>query len=173
MIHSMTAFARTEVVTEAITVSMMVRSLNSRHLDINIRLPTRFMILEERIRGSVTRCLTRGRIDIRVQIQEKGPQSLSFMVDDARAEAYHAALESIRQKFGINTPVSLRELVENGGIIKPVETAPDSKACLPVVDECLETALADLVAMRKTEGAFIEGDFNTRLAFIEEKRTCH
>ena len=88
MIHSMTAFARAEIVTEDISVNMEVRSVNSRHLDVNVRLPARFMALEERIRATLAKRLTRGRIDIRVQIQEKAAESLTFEVDAGRAQAY-------------------------------------------------------------------------------------
>jgi uncharacterized protein (TIGR00255 family) len=168
MIHSMTAFARSEIVTEALTVNMEVRSVNSRHLDMHVRLPSRFLGLEERIRSTLVKQLTRGRIDVRVQIQEKDAASLSFEIDTARATAYHKALDRIRQTFQIDTPISLKTLVDAGGIIKPVELEPDTRACLPVVDECLATAIDALVAMRKTEGEFLARDFKDRLAFIEK-----
>lgn len=169
MIHSMTAYARSEIVTDAITVNMEIRSVNSRHLDLNVRLPSRFLGLEERIRSTLVKHLTRGRIDIRVQIQDKDAESLSFEVDEARAAAYHKALNHLQKAFHIDTPISLKTLVAAGGIIKPVDLEPDPSACLPLVDECLATAIAELIAMRKTEGAFLESDFRTRLAFIEER----
>ncbi len=168
MIHSMTAFARSEIVTEATTVNMEVRSVNSRHLDINVRLPSRFLGLEERIRSTLVKHLTRGRIDIKVQIQDKDAASLAFEIDEARATAYHTALDRIRQTFQIDTPISLKTLVDAGGIIKPVDLEPDPSACLPVVDECLATAIDALIAMRKNEGEFLARDFSGRLAFIEK-----
>jgi len=169
MIHSMTAFARSEIVTEAITVNMEVRSVNSRHLDINVRLPSRFLGLEERIRSTLVKHLARGRIDIKVQIQDKDEASLAFEIDEARATAYHKALDRIRQTFQMDAPISLKTLVDAGGIIKPVELEPDPSVCLPVVEACLETAIDALIAMRKTEGEFLERDFSARLAFIEER----
>ncbi len=169
MIHSMTAFARSEIVTEAITVNMEVRSVNSRHLDTNVRLPSRFLELEERIRSTLVKHLTRGRIDIKVQIQDKDEASLAFEIDEAKAAAYHKALNRLRQVFQIDAPISLKTLVDARGIIKPVDLEPDPSACLPVVDECLATAIDALIAMRKTEGEFLERDFGARLAFIEKR----
>ena len=169
MIHSMTAYARSEIVTETITVNMEVRSVNSRHLDINVRLPSRYLGLEEKIRSVLVQHLTRGRIDIRVQIHDKAAESLSFDVDEDRAAAYCRALDRVRDKFRIDTPISLRTLIDAGGIIKPVELEPDPEACLPVVDRCLATVVADLIAMRKTEGEFLEVDFGDRLAFIGKR----
>ncbi|MCP3953177.1 MAG: YicC family protein, partial [Desulfobacterales bacterium] len=169
MIHSMTAYARSEIVTEAVTVNMEVRSVNSRHLDMHVRLPARFLGLEERIRSTLAKRLARGRIDIRVQIEDKDEKSLAFEIDEARAAAYHKALDRIRQTFRIDTPISLKALVDAGGIIKPVDIEPDPSACLPVVDECLTTAIDALIAMRNTEGEFLERDFSARLAFIEKR----
>jgi uncharacterized protein (TIGR00255 family) len=169
MIHSMTAYARSEIVVDDITVNMEIRSVNSRHLDANIRLPSRYFGLEERIKSTVVQQLTRGRIDIRVHIQDKTEESLAFEIDETRAEAYHNALNLIRKKFNLDQPVSLKMMAGAGGVIKPVEVESDLAACLPVVDECLKGALADLIAMRKTEGEFLEGDFAGRLDFIEKK----
>ena len=169
MIHSMTAYARSEVMKDAITVNMEVRSVNSRHLDVNIRLPSRYFSLEERLKAIVVQKLTRGRIDIRVQIQDKGAESLVFEIDEARAVAYHDALNLIRTKFNIDKQISLRMLADAGGIIKPVELEPDPTACLPLVDECIEAVLTDLIAMRRTEGEFLESDFIARLGFIEQR----
>lgn len=169
MIHSMTAFARAESIADGLTVNMEIRSVNSRHLDLNVRLPSRYLGLEERIRSALVQQLTRGRIDIRVQIQDKAAESLAFEIDEPRALAYHRALDSIREKFNIDTPISLEAIMDAGGIIKPVEREPDLAACQPAVDECLAQALAELVAMRATEGKFLARDFMQRLALVEER----
>jgi uncharacterized protein (TIGR00255 family) len=169
MIHSMTAFARADSITESLAVTIEIRSVNSRHLDLNVRLPSRFLGLEERVRSFLTQQLARGRIDVRVQIQEKDVASLAFEIDEARAAAYHQALDRVRHKFQIEQPITLRALVDAGGIIKSVEHDPDLTVCQPAVDECLATALAELVAMRKTEGEYLERDFKARLSFIEKR----
>lgn len=169
MIHSMTAFARSEIVAEAVTVNMEVRSVNSRHLDINVRLPSRFLALEERIRSTLARHLSRGRIDVRVQILDKGEEGRFFEIDEVKAAAYYQTLNLVRQKFNIEMPVALQTLVDGGGFIRSVELEPDPDACLPVVDECLATAVNALIDMRRTEGRFLARDFSDRLAFIEKR----
>jgi len=169
MIHSMTAFARAESISAGLNVTIEIRSVNSRHLDLNVRLPSRYLGLEERIRSALVQQLTRGRIDIRLQIQDKAAESLAFEIDETRANAYHQALDSIREKFNIDAPISLDAIVDAGGIIKPVEHEPDLAACLPAVDECLAQALAELVAMRAAEGKFLARDFDKRLTFVEKR----
>ncbi len=168
MIHSMTAYGRSEIVTEEITVSLEIRSVNSRHLDINLRLPSRYMELEERIKAAVVKKLNRGRVDIRAQIQPRDLQGLAFEIDEPRAAAYHAALERLRTRFNLEQPVSLNMLSDTTGLIKPVELESDVTAYVPVVDQCLKAALTDLIAMRKTEGEFLARDFRKRLDFIEK-----
>ena len=132
-------------------------------------LQSRYLGLEERIRSALVQQLTRGRIDIRMQIQDKAAESLAFEIDEIRASAYHQALDSIREKFNIDAPISLDAIVDAGGIIKPVEHEPDLAACQPAVDECLAQALTELVAMRAAEGKFLARDFDKRLTFIEKR----
>jgi len=136
MIRSMTAFARAESIADGLTVNMEIRAVNSRHLDLNVRLPSRYLGLEEKIRNTVVQHLNRGRIDIRVQIQDQEAESFAFEIDETRAAAYHAALDSLRQQFDIDTPISLDAILGTGGIIKPIEHEPDLAACQPAVDTC-------------------------------------
>jgi len=165
----MTAFARAESITAGLNVNIEIRSVNSRHLDLNVRLPSRYLGLEERIRSALVQQLTRGRIDIRMQIQDKTAESLAFEIDEIRASAYHQALDSIREKFNIDAPISLDAIVDAGGSIKPVEHEPDLAACQPAVDDCLAQALTELVAMRAAEGKFLARDFDKRLTFVEKR----
>ena len=72
MIHSMTAYAQSEIVDPPYTVRVEIRSFNSRHLDIAIHLPRNHMGLESKLQAMVTEKLNRGRVEIRIQIDEEG-----------------------------------------------------------------------------------------------------
>ena len=68
MIKSMTAYARAEIQAAPYTVRVEVRSYNSRHLDVALKLTHGFESLEERVKGVIAETVARGRVDIRVQI---------------------------------------------------------------------------------------------------------
>jgi len=169
MIKSMTGYAAAEVTVEDITVAVDIRAYNSRHLDIVLRLPSRYLALEEKMKGVIARQIVRGRLEVKAQVKDSSEGNMAFEIDWGRAEAMHDALAQLNEKFELNNALSIDHLLSVGGMIKPVEKVDESDGIWPVADECLSLALNDLEAMRSKEGDFIADDLSARLDFIE---TC-
>ena len=168
MINSMTGFARAETNHKNFSVVTEIRSYNHRHLDIALHIPNGYLALEEPVKGLISSKVTRGRIEIRLKIREENDASLAFEIDGPKAKAYHSALVELKKKFDIKAEIPLDLLVREGGLIKSVEVDKDVEANRESVEDCVNRAMDDLVAMRKREGDFIAGDFEKRLCFIEE-----
>ena len=169
MIKSMTGFAAAEVNVGDITVSVDIRAYNSRHLDIVLRLPSRYMALEDKMKGLITRKIVRGRLEVKVQIKDSTEGTVAFEIDWARAKAMHGALVQLRDELDLENQISVDHLLSVGGMIKPAEIADDSDDTWLAARQCLAQALEDLETMRCKEGDFIAGDLAERLDFIE---TC-
>jgi len=169
MIKSMTAFAAAEKIEKQLTVSTEIRSYNSRHLDVVLRIPHGYASLEEKIKKLVSEHVLRGRVEIKLVIQDTSEEAYGFEVNEAKAKAYMGALSRLKDLFGIDSEVTMDLLVNNAGLIKPADIRQDMEACWMIVQDCLTRALMDLDAMRKREGDFIARDFAERLDDIEEK----
>jgi uncharacterized protein (TIGR00255 family) len=169
MIKSMTAYARADSSQDGITIATEIRSYNSRHLDIALRLSQNYLPLEERVKKLVARHVARGRVEINIQIKEERDEAVVFEVDLPKARAYHSALEKIAGEFELETSISLDHVLGAHGIIRPGEVALDLNACWASLEKTLTLALQDLDAMRCKEGAFMAADISARLATIEEK----
>jgi uncharacterized protein (TIGR00255 family) len=167
MIRSMTGFAAAAAAAERLTVEIEIRTYNSRHLDLVLRLPTGFAELEDRVRSLIAGRIERGRAEVRIQIQPAGADEGGVEVDAARAQSVLAALNQLRLELGLESPVSLELVVGAGGILKPAQTAVDSEAVWPVVAACLGDALDKLDAMRLQEGEAIAADLRERLGLIQ------
>jgi len=165
---SMTAYASSESTKDQLTVSVEIRSYNSRYLDISLRAPHGYLCLEDKIKSMISDNVSRGRIEIKLQITDDSEDAYVFDIDEPKALAYINVLSKLKNKFNINTDISLDLLVNTGGLIKPVETSKDMDICWDSIKTCLSTALDDLNAMRKKEGDFIAKDFTDRLDFIEK-----
>jgi len=168
MMKSMTAYASSESTKDQLTVSIEIRSYNSRYLDISLRSPYGYLCLEDKIKSMISDNISRGRIEIKLQIIDDSEDAYVFDIDEPKALAYINVLSKLKNKFKINTNISLDLLVNTGGVIKPVETSKDMDACWDSIKTCLSVALDDLNAMRKKEGDFIAKDFTDRLDFIEK-----
>jgi len=167
MIKSMTAFSRAEMNDNGLTAAVEVRSYNSRYLDITLRVPQNYFSLEERIKGMISEAIARGRVEVKLQVQDAAEAACRFEIDETKAAAYYQALTELKDRFGLNSEISLDQLAQVSGIIKPAEIETDLDRNRPLIESCVAQALTELNAMRQKEGDFLARDFEKRLDDIE------
>jgi uncharacterized protein (TIGR00255 family) len=168
MIKSMTGFATAERTIQEITVSADIHAYNSKHLDVALRVPSGYMLLEEKMKACIAERIARGRMEVKIQIKDQSEGAVAFEIDHMRARAIQSALTQLKNEYDLQNDISLELLMSVGGIIKPVETVTESESIWPVIKECLIVALDNLEAMQKKEGDFIAGDLSKRLDYIED-----
>ena len=168
MIKSMTAFANGEKSADDLVVTVDIRSYNSRHIDIFLRIPQAYQSLEEKIKGLISDRVARGRVEVRIQIDDRADETAGLEIDHARARALVKAYNELKSEFNLENDISLDLLVSAGGIFKPAEKLPNEDALWTAVKDCLSLTLDDLEAMRRKEGDFIAGDIGRRLDFIND-----
>jgi uncharacterized protein (TIGR00255 family) len=163
MIASMTGFGSAVRENEAAAVSVTVRSVNHRYLDIVVRLPPALAAAEPAVRGRVQQAVSRGRVEVSVAVQARGQavrvelnEPLVRGVGEAVARAREIGLVEGPLTPGdvLRLPEAMRVVTENGGV------APAAVAAL--VDEAVAAAVADLDAMRRREGAMLQADLEAR-----------
>jgi len=166
---SMTAFSNAEKIQENFEINVEVRSYNSRYLDISLRISPAYLVLEERIKLLISEKVTRGRVEMKLQISESSQEPSGFEINQIKAEAYYNALVQLKDMFDLEGGISLKSLLGGtGGIIKPVESKTETEARWPVIKDCVTQALENLDAMRKQEGDYIARDFVRRLDYMED-----
>jgi len=167
MIKSMTAFSRTEKEVDDIQTVIEIRSVNSRYLDVSARIQYEFHSLEERIKRSVTEKISRGRIELKINIKDNSSENSLFEINKERAKAYHQALIKLKDLFQLDVDIPLDLMVGAEGIIQTTTRESDTEVLWTAVRKCLEEAIVDLESMRRVEGDAIEKDLKVRLQIIE------
>ena len=168
MIKSMTAFSSVEKTEHGYTVTAEIRTYNSRYLDITLRIPHTYLRLEDRIKTLVSRRLSRGRIEIHIQIREVSDPEYLVEIDAPKMKALQASVAQLKTTYDIPGELPLEYLLGSGGVIRLVESEKDIEISWPVIETCLARALDDLDAMRNREGDALSQDFEKRLDFIEQ-----
>lgn len=168
MIHSMTAFASEERTRNGITVSVEIKCVNSRHLDLAIRLPSAHGNMEEAVRQMISSHIQRGRVEIRISIQNETDDVLSFTVNERLADAYYKSLNHIRNRYSLTDGVALDHLLKINGIIEPAEMETDTSVIWNVLEETLSCSLDHVQKMRKAEGDAMKRDLFERTDRIEQ-----
>ena len=168
MMKSMTAYARAENSADAINTSIEIRSYNSRHLDVSLRIMHGYNVLEEKIKTLITEKIARGRIEVSLQINDGSDEAYNFEINIPKAKAYYDRLVQLKDQFGLPPEITVDLLVREGGVIRSVDIDRDMDAVWPVVRNCVDEALNHLIEMRKKEGEFIALDITNRINQIEE-----
>ena len=164
MISSMTGFGKSNGVFHSKKVSVEIRSLNSKGLDLNIKLNSSYKELETAIRGFVSTSLDRGKIDISVYIESQvdRPENL---VNYALATTYYKALKKLNESWGEPSQNYLEIVMQMPSVLNQAaeELEEEEKTWLMnlVGDCCLK-----LQDFRQKEGEALQSEFKKLIAGI-------
>jgi uncharacterized protein (TIGR00255 family) len=167
VIKSMTGFAASAREDERATVSVTVRAVNHRHLDLQVRLPASLAGLEADVRAIVARAVARGRVEVGVSVQTRQTSTFQVELNEAFCDALTRALEDARARglvAGSLAPGDLLRLPQ-ALAIREQAAAPDAQAEAELADRvrgALEDAVADLDTMRAREGDHLRADLEDR-----------
>lgn len=167
MIKSMTGFASATRETENATISVTVKSVNHRFLDVQFRLPQTLAIGESTLRALVQKHVARGRVEVTVHVQLRRASTPSIEVNDGFAAALAAAMSRAREAGYIEGTLRPSDLLRFPQAItvseQPVGSLEDEAAVLQRdTEEALAAALAALDGMRRREGEFLRADLDGR-----------
>ena len=163
MIHSMTGYGKAIVNLPNKKITIELKSLNSKNLDLNARIPSHYREKELEIRNKVSKALVRGKIDLGLFVELTG-EATSTSINGAVVQEYIRQLNIVvpgdamdHLQMAMRLPDALKTERED---IDPKEYAS--------ILEALETALAAIKNYRSSEGADLEKDFKQRVANISE-----
>lgn len=171
MIRSMTGFASVTHEAGAITVTVTLRSVNHRHLDLQCRLPPILQSAEVGFRAQVMRAVTRGRVEATMTVQSRDAASPVVEFDDTLLAAVNASLQSARERGligdGALTPGDVLRL-PNVLTIRESREGDDPEALRKAADAALAEALAALDQMRLAEGGYLSTELEARAGALAE-----
>ncbi len=168
MIKSMTAFSKGSHTCGTITADVTIRSYNSRHLDIAFYCPESCQVFEDNIKKIIAKTHDRGRIEIRLSVQDDAQDLDQFEVDGAKAISYYQALKKIKQDLNLSGDISVDNILTARNVIIPSKKEQDSKNLWKAIEPSVETASTHLDIMRKTEGENLLSDLTARMDYIEK-----
>ena len=166
MIKSMTGYGRVETSGQDRNIVVEVKSVNHRFLEISLRMPQALFPLELEFKKKIGEKVKRGRIEIFIRLEAQSTNAPGAIINLEIARNYFAALQRLKDEFGLTEEIGLKTLVGFRDIFsQPAETeiSPD---VLKQIADALEEALNMLVRMRQEEGVAIYQDMEQRLDFI-------
>ena len=169
MIRSMTSFGRSnseEGKKRFFTVEM--KSVNSRYLDANIRMPKSLISLEEEIRKMINNSLSRGKVDVFVNLKTYNEGNGVPKVDINLAQGYLQCLKEIEEKLGVKNDISVMQIARLPEVITVVEEEDKIEEIWQEIRPLIEESLNMMISMREAEGNKLKEDILSKITTVEE-----
>lgn len=166
----MTGFGKGSAGNKNLSVEVEIKSVNSRYLDISLRIPSSLANKDFEIKEFIKSKVKRGKIFASVQIKRNGLEEENISLDSDKLKSYLLLLKSVKKAAKISEKIKLEHillnrelLISNNFLVSDVE--------FNLVKESLDHALHEMVSMKKKEGKELEKDLQKRIENIEAKLT--
>lgn len=163
---SMTGFGRASAADDKHTITVELKSVNNRFLDVNLRLPAELQQLEASIKKVITSRLSRGRVDVNLQYDRE--EAAEFELNRPLIAGYLAVMREMSDEFGLAGEPDLNAIARLPNIVTTRKAEPDEDFLL-AVGSVVTLAVDELEKMRADEGAMLAAELALRLDEIEAR----
>lgn len=165
--HSMTGFGRGSANTETWNATVETSSVNRKQAEVVVQAPRELAGLEARIRKAALAVVSRGRVQVAINLERAEGASSAIQVDKALAKAFHDAFSELGKTIGHPLLPTASDYLRQPGILNTGGSRIDEDDAWAAIEPALNQALAGLAAMRQTEGSHLKADFLARLGTLD------
>ena len=168
--RSMTGYGRCQRAADGREMTVEVKTVNHRFLDVALRLPRHLSFAEEAMRKQIGEALGRGHADVFVTYRNSRPDARKVVCDPALAAAYKDAMAQLQEATGAVNDVPLSQYAQLPDVLTVTENEEDQDAVWALLSDALSGALQDVDAMRLREGNALKADLTLHLELLEKLR---
>ena len=176
MIKSMTGFGRFESVTDTCKISVEIKAVNHRYLDLGIKMPKKFNFFEAAMRTLLKDYIQRGKVDVFITYEDYTDEKVSLKYNSSLAAEYMESFKKMAEQFGIDNDVKVSMLSRCPEVLTMEQVPEDEDQMWAVLEEALRKAAENFVETRVREGENLKNDLIGKLDnmlslvdFIEER----
>lgn len=165
---SMTGYGKAVKEEEGRKLSVELKAVNHRFLDLNIKMPRILNPCEDAVRKIISENVSRGHIDVYLNYSDNSDKLKQVRVDIGLADGYLKAAAELEDKFFIDNNFSLAELMKMPDVLKTEAEEEDETLLTRIVSEAVRSACDNLNAMRRFEGEKIKENLSRRIDNVEK-----
>lgn len=167
MISSMTGFGRATVASDGREITIELKSVNHRYLDLAFRMPRHIGFIEDVLRQLLSEQLSRGHVDIYVNYRNTRMDARTVVIDEALMGAYLAAARKAAAQYELKDDISLSTAMRFPDVTDVIEAEEDRDAVAALAREAALRAVTALKRMRAGEGERLCNDLLNRVTTVE------
>lgn len=165
----MTGFGRGEASADGISVTVELKTVNSRYLDISQRIPPVIQDKELEFKELLQEYIQRGKVNVNVRVDKTDTGEPDIVFNEKMVRGYKNMLSDLCEKAGIEESITLESLLQFNDIFEPREEDEESlKTIWELTKKSIEEAAIKLKKMRRQEGSQLEDDLLQRVNHIED-----
>lgn len=165
MIQSMTGYGKSTAELNKRKVTVEVKSLNSKQLDLSVRLPNLYKEHEMEIRNLLSRQLERGKVDFLIYVENIGNETAT-QINQSTLEGYYNQIKESSAKLSIELPNDWFQVLLRLPDVLKYESQEVDEAEWAEVSRVINEAVGQLLSFRKQEGAMLQKLFEEKIANI-------
>ncbi len=163
MVRSMTGYGKGIAENEDARVTIEMKSVNHRYLDLNIKLPKKLNFLESQVRNKISESIFRGKVDVYITLDEHSDACYQVSVNDAIALKYYESISAMAEKLGVDNDMKASSISRLPDVIELQEMDADEDSLKSLVMEALEACISQFIAARIAEGNRLEDDLIAKM----------
>ncbi len=167
MLKSMTGYGQGSASGETFSVSIDMRSVNNRNLDIHWRSPQELASLEIPLKKQIQSVISRGRVDVTINFTQTNP--VEYEINRSLVQGYVEALRTIRDEFGLVGEPDLSTIARLPNVLIAKSSHGLTDEVVQGIEQALTQAIGSLIAMRTVEGHQLQKEILTRIDGIESQ----
>lgn len=167
MLKSMTGFGRSEAATEKHKITVEMKAVNHRYLDMNIRLPKKLGYFEAGIRNVLKKYISRGKVDVFISYEDYSQSNVCVKYNDSIAKEYMNYFHEMSKQFDIKQDVTVSILSRFPEVLTLEEQSVDEEELFSFIEGAVIEAATRFVESRECEGAHLKGDLIQKLDEIK------
>jgi len=163
----MTGYGRGEYENGGRKYVVEIKTVNHRYADIFVKVPRQISFIEDRVRQTVSKNLSRGKIDVFVNYESNEENSKLVVIDEVLAESYINAVRFLRDNFGLQDDISTSLISRFPDVLKVEKAEEDVDEIWEGLKIALDEAIDCVIKMRENEGEGLKRDFLKKAAYVE------
>ena len=168
MIRSMTGYGNAKGSVAGFSITIELRSVNNRYLDLGIKLPRGFLFAESEIKSFVQERISRGKVDFFLSLDTVESDQTRIRVNTHLAEAYRDAIATVGKQLDLPVLTNALDIARFPDVLSPEKEELDREAFMEQLLPLVEEAIRDFNAMRAREGEKLAEDLLKKADRIEE-----
>ncbi|MBQ6021047.1 MAG: YicC family protein, partial [Clostridia bacterium] len=177
MIRSMTGYGRSRQTVDGVTVTVELKSVNSRYLEFSPRVYKNYAFVEDKLKAYIQGAISRGKVDCFVQIENGNETPVTVSLNKTLADGYFSVLSQMQEQYGLSEEISVTRIAAFPDVLSVRKEDEDEDLITRAVLTVLKDACASFIRMREIEGEKLAEDILSRcdhiIALVEtvEKRS--